>query len=188
MNLIGDDFVVFEQGTSPESYAVAVRPSGALDFTVSRYEFPDRQFEPVSPDNDTFIATAFDLSDFGLSQGVLIDEVRLIAVGVGDSVDDPSGEGNVLLNDTSGFPLRFGGPLGDGGIVTDGRDDADIMYVVPLGALELCSLTVSSFGDTGPGSLREAIICANATPGPDTITLSPGTYTLSMGGGQLSMR
>lgn len=38
---------------------------------------------------------------------------------------------------------------------------------------------VDGIGNSGC-SLRSAIIAANALPGPDTITLSPGTYTLSI--------
>ncbi|MCA9211947.1 MAG: hypothetical protein KDB27_02685, partial [Planctomycetales bacterium] len=45
-----------------------------------------------------------------------------------------------------------------------------------------CSLTVTTTIDSGPGSLREAIICANLTPGADTISVPAGTYTLSIGG------
>ena len=40
-----------------------------------------------------------------------------------------------------------------------------------------CSLFVSTNSDGGPGSLREAITCANAIPGPDTIHVPAGVYT-----------
>ncbi len=46
----------------------------------------------------------------------------------------------------------------------------------------LCSLIVTHTGDGGFGSLRQAIICANDTPGPDTITVPAGTYTLTIAG------
>jgi len=42
------------------------------------------------------------------------------------------------------------------------------------------TITVTSFADSGPGTLRQAIIDANASVGPDTITFSvPGTITLA---------
>ena len=52
------------------------------------------------------------------------------------------------------------------------------LSVVPLP----CSLDVTTTADDGPGSLREAIICANVTPGPDVINLPAGTYTLDLVG------
>ncbi|NUQ65406.1 MAG: hypothetical protein HUU20_23305 [Pirellulales bacterium] len=44
----------------------------------------------------------------------------------------------------------------------------------------LAVIAPSVFGDTGPGSLREAILRANADASPDVIELRPGTYTLSI--------
>jgi hypothetical protein len=41
---------------------------------------------------------------------------------------------------------------------------------------------VTTTTDGGPGSLRQAIIDANAAPGADTITLPAGTYTLTIAG------
>ena len=41
---------------------------------------------------------------------------------------------------------------------------------------------VTTTTDGGAGSLRQAIIDANANPGPDTINLPAGTYTLSIAG------
>jgi len=41
---------------------------------------------------------------------------------------------------------------------------------------------VTTTTDGGPGSLRQAIIDANATAGSDTINLPAGTYVLSIPG------
>lgn len=43
-------------------------------------------------------------------------------------------------------------------------------------------LAVTTTSDGGAGSLRQAIINANATVGADTIYLGPGTYSLTVGG------
>src|SRR5690348_5729159 len=43
-------------------------------------------------------------------------------------------------------------------------------------------IVVPTTADGGPGSLRQAILDANANPGPDVITLPAGTYTLTIPG------
>ncbi|HEY6169400.1 MAG TPA: HYR domain-containing protein [Verrucomicrobiae bacterium] len=48
--------------------------------------------------------------------------------------------------------------------------------VVTINVTNACSLTVTTTNDSGPGSLREVINCANSTPGLDTIRFNiPGT-------------
>src|SRR5207248_424021 len=44
------------------------------------------------------------------------------------------------------------------------------------------AILVTTTSDGGPGSLRDAILGANATPGADVITLPAGTYTLTIAG------
>src|SRR5687768_14182440 len=44
------------------------------------------------------------------------------------------------------------------------------------------TFAVTATTDGGPGSLRQAILDANASPGADTVTLPAGTYTLSVAG------
>src|SRR5947209_8218851 len=44
------------------------------------------------------------------------------------------------------------------------------------------AFTVSNLADAGSGSLRDAILAANANPGPDTVTIGvTGTIALSTG-------
>ncbi|AKS40466.1 GEVED domain-containing protein [Wenzhouxiangella marina] len=61
------------------------------------------------------------------------------------------------------FRFSQAGGLSYDGIAVDGEVED---YEVSIGA---CSTTVSNTNDTGPGSLRDAISCANLTPGLDTI-------------------
>jgi len=132
-NKDGPDFVVYESG-SFEPFSVYVRKSGTEQFTQPRYQFAT-YFDPVHNVN----AVAFDLDDFGLAKGEMIDAIRIRNVfnsysrHGSDRVDDESGQGNVIYPGDPGYanshPL-----LKERG----GREfkieqlDADIIYVVGL--------------------------------------------------------
>ena len=91
-NFAGDDFVLFEEGSpgGPEAYAVAVRPLGGT-FTDFRYEFRDG-VDDRGPQQVSFV-TGFDLSDFGLAPGALVDAVAIRNLTVTDRVDQSDGQG-----------------------------------------------------------------------------------------------
>jgi hypothetical protein len=56
------------------------------------------------------------------------------------------------------------------------------LVLVPAGPASASTITVNTTADGVPGSLRAAIDLANATPGPDTILVPPGHYTLTVAG------
>jgi hypothetical protein len=95
-NRKGADFVVFEVG-SFEAFAVAVRKAGSPDFSFYRYQFPS-QSDPTHGVN----AVVFDLANFGVLEGEVIDAVRIRnifnseALAGADKVDGAVGEGRVL--------------------------------------------------------------------------------------------
>ncbi len=79
--------------------------------------------------------------------------------------------------DTNPVILHFvDGELGDDDLSPNG------IIVEPSGPAFACSVTVTTTADGGPGSLRDAILCANSTPGPDTINLPAGSYALTITG------
>ncbi len=139
-NHAGADFVAYENGSpgGPEAYMVAVRETGATEFSDFRYEFAD-DVKSVPPSAGTDIgqvlSTGFDLSDFGLALGSSIDAIRVANMLPGDTVDDASGMGNVILGGGSGFaPLT--GPQGAGGEFNSNGFDADLTYVGVIPALQ----------------------------------------------------
>ncbi|WP_017301277.1 right-handed parallel beta-helix repeat-containing protein [Nodosilinea nodulosa] len=134
VNRAGDDFVVYENGfaRAPETYAVAVRETGSEQFTPFRYENFDRYDETAingPADNTGLFATAFDLSDFGLTPGESIEAVQIVSLLPADRADGADGQGTVELVDAGGFnPLAslFQGPF------SLGNSDPDITLVAGL--------------------------------------------------------
>jgi hypothetical protein len=126
-NFAGDDFVLFEEGSpgGPEAYAVAVRPLGGT-FSDFRYEFRDG--DDARSTLQVGFVSGFDLSDFGLAPGALVDAVAIRNLTVADRVDQSDGQG--FLGGT--FM-----PLADpGGTAYDlGRFDPDMSFAGSLHAL-----------------------------------------------------
>lgn len=79
-----------------------------------------------------------------------------------------SGAGNWILTGS------LGGGYNATATQTDGRDNTSAFSAcVPV--LTTCTFVVDNTDDSGPGSLRAAIECANSTPGPDVIEFAiPG--------------
>lgn len=68
--------------------------------------------------------------------------------------------------------------------VVTGSAVAAGLAVLAAPAADAATFTVTNTNDTGPGSLRDAIVTANNTPGADVITFQPtvtGTITLTSG-------
>ena len=56
------------------------------------------------------------------------------------------------------------------------------VFALGVGTAHAATFTVTSTGDAGPGTLREAVDLANAAPGADTINFAvTGTITLTTG-------
>src|SRR5262249_56486896 len=55
------------------------------------------------------------------------------------------------------------------GLPRDARPD--------IGAFEVPQFTVTNTSDSGPGSLRQAILDANISPGADVITFDPAAFS-----------
>ena len=67
-------------------------------------------------------------------------------------------------------------------IFTAGALVAGIALVATDDPAEAAGFAVTTTADGGAGSLRDAIDQANANPGPDTITVPAGTYTITIAG------
>ncbi|MGQ9486678.1 MAG: hypothetical protein ACUVR7_00500 [Armatimonadota bacterium] len=123
----GEDLVIYEVGSvgAPEGFMISVRKKGSSEFSPWRYEFADTYTISY-----LVFATAFNLDDFGVAEGESIDAILIANLIEADRVDDPSGQGNVILGGGSGFvPVQ--GPLSEtpNQPYQSSRFDADIVYV-----------------------------------------------------------
>ncbi|GEM_PF-3211361 len=143
INNTGDDFTIFENGSSAnaEGFAVSVKKFGSSSFTTFRYEFAN-SFDPTTQNFNGAWLTSYNLDSFGLSAGEYITDIRISSIfGTGaanpDLVDNNSGEGTVLLfGDAgygSGFTLFQSTTTGNTGAIHPAAStDADIAHIVGL--------------------------------------------------------
>ena len=173
LNSLGNDFVVYENGdiNEPEGYAVAVRIAGSDTFTPFRYEFYDT-FENQLTGNPQagVLATAFDLSDFGLANGQFIDAIRIINLQPDDLVN---GEGQGFLGTSGVSPLdpTTGQPF------AVGRLDPDITFVAGLRDIQVTPPSILKIVATGDFNTDDQpdILLRNQATGENTIWLMDGT-------------
>ncbi len=102
------------------------------------------------------------------------------AIDKGAAATDPI-SGMPITTDQRGFPRPVDNPAIANATGGNGSD---------IGAFEAqnaaCSTVVTSTNDSGAGSLREAVICSNLTPGTQTITFAAGvTGTITLTSGEM---
>lgn len=184
-NLPGEDFVLYEVGSpgAPEAFMVAVRKKGATTFSQWRYEFAN-----TFTANYLVFATAFNLDDFGIGENESIDAILIANLIDADRVDNPSGQGNVILGGGSGYvPVQ--GPLSDAPTqpYQSTRFDADIVYVgvlhhiLPPGFAVSGTVTLADFaGDVTQVPVDVEIREGGNVVRSETVNLdSVGRYTLT---------
>jgi hypothetical protein len=177
-NDVGNDFVVYENGNigASEGYAVAVRLAGSETFTRFRYEFYDT-FESEIPTNPNagVLATAFDLSDFGIALGQSIDAIQIINLQSSDLVDG-DGEGFLSNSGTSPLDPTTGEPF------TSDRLDPDITFVAGLRTVEEVEPFRFNIVGTGDfnGDSQTDILFRNRGTGQNVVWLMEGTELLSV--------
>ncbi|MCA9143999.1 MAG: autotransporter-associated beta strand repeat-containing protein, partial [Planctomycetales bacterium] len=118
-NLPGADFVVYESSSfpfGPDGFMVQVRDASTGTWSAWRYEIPDARENYVGSATEGAFATAYDLSDFGISASGQVDRFRianLIATDRIQAIGYPSTPGGALLVG-SGVVIP-----GDGGATSD---------------------------------------------------------------------
>lgn len=131
-NRTGADFYVFESGRT-DAFSVSVLKAGSSEFTPYRFKRPARE------DKIHLVhATAFDLSEFGLTDGEVCSAIRIrnlrgTSARVGaDKVDNASGEGMIVPPSHPEYEAAY--PLlvkaGANGQAAIDELDPDIVYVV----------------------------------------------------------
>ncbi len=177
-NGLGNDFVVYENGDiiAPEGYAVAVRPAGSETFTNFRYEFYDT-FESQVPGNPDagVLATAFDLSDFGIAPGQSIDAIRIINLQANDRING-AGEGFLNRNGTTPLDPSTGAPFAPTQLDPDITFVAGLQNLLPLSAFDFNAVGTGDFNDDGNAD----IIFRNTGTGQNFLWLMNGTELQSV--------
>lgn len=138
VNGAGDDFVVYESASggnlsNREAYMVRVELADG-GFSEWRYEIVDgfeAYTQTPTPASTGATATAFDLSDFGLSPDEVIKSIQIANLTADDLVDG-AGEGNVNFAGVGNAPLSSAG----GDPFDSGARDPDPLYVGVLGRLQ----------------------------------------------------
>jgi hypothetical protein len=175
-NGLGNDFVVYENGnpSAPEGYAVAVRLAGSDTFTNFRYEFFDTYEDQVIGDPDAgVLATAFDLSDFGLSPGQSIDAIQIINLLRGDLVNG-QGQGFLSTVGTSPLDISTGLPFAPDKFDPDITFVAGLQTLIPLEDPVVPSLDIRGTGDFN-GDGQTDILLRNQGTGENVVWLMNGT-------------
>ncbi|MDB6024533.1 MAG: Autotransporter-associated beta strand repeat protein, partial [Verrucomicrobiales bacterium] len=137
----GKDFVVFEHANF-QGFEVAVQKTGAASPSAYRYQFANSK-DSLHEAN----AVAFDLSDFGLTEGEMITAIRIRnifnskAEQGADKVDQESGQGNVVYPKDPGYEKAFTLREKSGGDeYSESSLSADVLYVAALRNVEAVKL------------------------------------------------
>lgn len=124
-NLAGDDFVVYESGTSgsPEGYMVRAFVEGGPGYTRWYHEPFDQFAAYGGVGTDGTFATAFDLTSLGVANGERVTEIQVANLRSTDLIDSATTTGFV-------FPEGAGADGGDTAQPYAGTSlDPDILYV-----------------------------------------------------------
>ena len=109
-NLTGNDFVIYESGSTgvPEAFMVQVHDADANTWSIWVYH-PASASAAVT--GGVLFATPFNLDDFGLAANARIDRIRLVNMTDEDRMVSSTGDGQVIPEDggaTSSFTANPG--------------------------------------------------------------------------------
>jgi len=180
--------------TIADNHAVAANPGGAIYVAGGAAMLQDTIISNNGPANCVVIGSLTSLGhnlESGTSCGLS---------GTGDITDtDPSIGPLAQAGATWVHPLPHNSPAVDAGLCVAGSAidqrglDRPQGIACDIGSYEYlwsppANFIVTKLTDSNDGtcdadcSLREAIIAANADPGPDTVTLGPGSHSLTITG------
>ncbi|MGV3755418.1 MAG: VCBS domain-containing protein [Verrucomicrobiota bacterium] len=144
-NLTGDDFVVFEAGTTgaPEAFMVQVHIASDDIWSPWVYVTP-QSYANYNGRSDGLHSTKFNLDAFGIPANGRVDAIRIANITDEDRMADLSGEGVVLPEDAGTTSTTLPKAPG-GGTYAGGSLDPDIVYV---GGLHTLGATIPAYAAT----------------------------------------
>jgi VCBS repeat-containing protein len=168
-NLTGDDFVVFEAGSTGTPEAFMVQVHNQVDALWSPWVYTKAQsfkfYNASIPNDGGLHSTKFNLDSFGIAANGRVDRIRIVNVTNEDRMVNSSGEGTVLADDNGATSANL--PLTPAGAAFAGSAlDPDITYVGSLHALQA---TIPAYAAT---SELGATVVVNAD---GSFTYNPGT-------------
>ncbi len=204
-NLAGDDLVIYSSSsnpTGPDGYMVQVHQAGG-GWSSWLYDMADARENYVGAGTEGAFATAYDLSEFGLSDGQEIDAFRMVNLKSSDRIQGPGvetspgsgalvGTGIVIPDDGGATSDVFPdpGPLASFDFYGNSTLDPDPLYIGvlhPLAAAEtlnvdLVDIDQDSVEITSGGVVQAPIGYANI----DTLNVNTfsgdDTFHVDLGG------
>lgn len=151
-NLSGDDFVVFEAGSTGAPEAFMVQVHNPVDDIWSPWVYIKAQsfkfYNASIPNDGGLHSTKFNLDSFGIAANGSVDRIRIVNVTNEDRMVNSSGEGTVLADDNGATSANL--PLTPAGAAFAGTAlDPDIVYVGSLHALQATIPSYSATSELG---------------------------------------
>lgn len=142
-NAVGDDFVIFEAGSTnvAEAYMVQVHDAASDVWSSWVYITPQSFKFYAGSSSEGLHSTKFNLDDFGIPSNDYIDRLRVVNMTTKDRMLNTSGVGVVLPEDNGATSTTVPKAPG-GGAYPNGSFDPDIVYI---GSLHTLGATVPAY-------------------------------------------
>jgi VCBS repeat-containing protein len=178
-NLTGDEFVVFETGSTGAPEAFMVQVHNSVDDVWSPWVYAKAQsfkfYNASIPGDGGLHSTKFNLDSFGIVANGQVDRIRIVNMTPKDRMVNASGEGIVLADDNGATSVNL--PLKPNSTPFGNLElDPDIVYVGSLHPLQATIPAYAATSELGAPVILNADGSFTYNPGasPTLQNLGPG--------------